>query len=118
MISRGVSPHPLMAGVVIGTRLALTRLPDPEIYVAAGTELIVRVTGERPDAVIAGAAVPEPVATWLAGMPVKVTMPDGTAAADIVNLAFGGTREEVEAAFAGAGWVTADALNARTFAKS
>lgn len=117
MVYRGLSPHPLMGGAIIGARLLFQRLPDPEIYFPVGAEMLVRVTGEaHPEitAVSAGAQTE----SWLRAAPVQVRLPDGKAATDIINIAFRGTREEVESAFQGAGWVTADALTTRTFARS
>lgn len=120
MIYRGLSPHPVVGGTLIAARLLLTRMPDPEIYVPAGTDLLVRVTGEAPEsrAEPGSYAAPAPVASWLAAAPAQVTLPDGSLAADVVNVVLGGTRSEVEAAFEGAGWTTADPLTGRTFARS
>lgn len=120
MIYTGISPHPIMAGAIIISRLVFLRLPDPEIFIPAGTEMILRVSGEttehHPES--SAASVPENLANWLTGAPEKISLQDGTPAADIINFAFRGTGAEVARAFAGSGWTTADPLNKRTFARS
>lgn len=117
MLYTGISPHPIFAGAVIATRLAVTRLPDPEIYLPAGTELIVRVKAAAPENTPDPAPI-EDTPRWPATAPVNITLPDGATATDIINFAFRGTREQVEAAFRGAGWAPADPLNAHTFART
>jgi hypothetical protein len=102
------------------TRLAVLRLPDPEIHIPVGAELILRVSGEARESanesrLNAGMAA---AAEWLAAVPVRVTGGGGAAVADIINLAFRGSGEDVAEAFLGAGWSTADPLTARTFARS
>lgn len=120
MIYTGVSPHPAVGGAIIVARLVFLRLPEPEIHIPAGAELVVRVTGEvaeepaeAPELFLA-----EGETAWLEGLPVKVRMQDGKAAGDIINLAFRGTEAGLTEAFFGAGWKTADALTGRTFARS
>ena len=53
MIYSGISPHPIMAGAIIVSRLVFLRMPDPEIYIPAGTEMILQVPAsareQRPD---------------------------------------------------------------------
>lgn len=117
MIYAGVSPHPIVGGAVMAARLAATRLPDPEIYLPAGTEFIVRVTAEPQESPVASPPS-DRTPSWLADIPVNITLPDGALATDIINFAFRGTRAEVEAAFLGAGWSPADPLNAHTFART
>jgi hypothetical protein len=120
MIYTGVSPHPLMAGAIIVSRLAVFRLPDPEIHIPAGTELIVHVSGETQDqpAVSSVSTAPDNLVHWLNGVPEGISLPDTTLAADIVNLVFRGSNADLVLAFLGAGWTTADPLNRRTFARS
>lgn len=120
MIYRGVSPHPIVGGTLIAARLAFMRMPDPEIYVPAGTDLLVLVSGEAPELPLAPTAYAAPphIASWLATAPAGIAMPDGSPAADVVNIVLDGTRAEVENAFQGAGWMTADPITGRTFARS
>jgi LssY C-terminus len=96
--------------------------PEPEIYYPAGTDLRIKLT-----------ALVQ-VATVLPALPVNIVESRGEldvereisllpqrstttamADADVVNLAFLGSREEVEAAFRQAGWSTSDAFSKRTF---
>jgi hypothetical protein len=101
----------------------LFRLPDGEIELPAGTDLILhshvaRAPAERiAEAEPTGVELEPGLRAWLAGIPAGVTLPDGRAAADILNVAFAGTREQLDRAFASAGWDTADPLNAKTFAR-
>lgn len=120
MIYSGIAPHPAVAGAIIVTRLAVFRLPEPEIQLPAGVELILRVTAEAPYAPEAEPLplLADPLAYWLNETPVQVTMPDGTLAADIINTAFRGSETDVALAFIGAGWSTADPLNGRTYMRS
>ena len=120
MLYSGIAPHPAFAGAILVTRLAILRLPEPEIYVPAGTDLILLVSGESRER--SQEADPAPVldslTDWLADAPVRVATPDGTTAADIINFAFRGSDEELALAFVSAGWTTTDVLNKRTFARS
>ena len=97
--------------------------PEPEIYYPAGTDLRIKLTQ------------PFHAATVLPELPVNSSVETGEeravereissfpqrstttamADADVVNLAFLGSREEVEAAFRQAGWSTSDAFSKRTF---
>lgn len=120
MIYTGISPHPLVGGAIIATRLAVLRLPEPEIYIPAGTEMLVRATGdlhEHPEP-RDQAALPDDLSARLMAAPVQVSQPDGSLAADIVNIAIRGSKHDVAQAFLGAGWMPTDPLNTRTFARS
>ena len=59
--------------------------------------------------------VGESLAVWLQTHSRVVTRPDGTPAADVINLAFIGDAEELQNAFAAAGWVSAEPLTLHTF---
>jgi hypothetical protein len=120
MIYNGLADHPAVAGAVLLSRLAFLRLPEPEIHFAPGTELIAEITAS-PHGANAEAhptEVDTATAVWLSGLPIEVTLPDGKPAADILNLAFHGSREQVVNAFQSAGWTTADPLNRRSMARS
>ncbi len=120
MVYNGFAAHPAVAGAVVLSRLAFLRLPEPEIHFAPGAELIVQVTAS-PHAYPEEAhsiEVDTATAVWLSNLPFEVTLPDGKPAADIVNLAFHGTREQLVNAFQSAGWATADPLNRRSMARS
>jgi len=100
--------------------------PEPEIYYPAGTDLRIKLM----QPVHAGALPPAPtvdipVATSeeldvereISSLPQRSTT-TAMADADVVNLAFLGSREEVEAAFRQAGWSSSDALSRRTFVRT
>ena len=57
----------------------------------------------------------ESLAAWLQTHSRVVTRPDGTRAADVINLAFIGGLEELQNAFAAAGWMPAEPLTLHTF---
>ncbi len=123
MLSR-LAPGPAGAAIFVASRLIFFRMPDPEIELPAGTDLIVRIrSSNRP------AAVPEPVAAgstswptgfaeWLARLPGEITRTNGALTADSINMAFLGPESALVSAFELGGWHGADSLNARTLAKT
>lgn len=109
---------PIVAPAIVGGRMALLRLPEPEIRLPAGVDLIIRITHD-PLPVQAPVSRLEPkLAAALQTVPVEVDHGHGRRAADLINFAFPGSRQQLEAAFAAAGWTTADPLTPRTFARS
>ncbi len=104
-------------------KAAFPIFPEPEIYLPTGTD--VRLKLEEPlvtASLPTSSALPQPQITWA-----KFDWPDfsqsptrsTTAAhadADLINLAFVGSREQVEDAFRSAGWLTGDAVTRQTFA--
>jgi len=100
--------------------------PEPEIYYPAGTDLRIKLTQPLHAVVLTPAPeVSVPVESreeldvereaW--ALPQRST----TAArvdADVVNLAFLGSRQQVEEAFRQAGWSTSDAFSKRTFVRT
>lgn len=116
-------PHPALAVAIVGSRLAFFRMPEPEIQLAPGVDLIVRAASLSPAAPpIAAQAAPAPLSEDLLGelerLSAAVSLPDKTLAADIVNFAFLGSRAELTESFAAAGWSTTEPLNAKTFART
>ena len=104
-------------------KAAFPIFPEPEIYYPAGTDLRIKLT----QPVHAASLQPDPlvnIAVETAGeldvereissLPQRSTT-TAMADADVVNLAFLGSREEVESAFRQAGWSTSDAFSKRTF---
>ena len=97
--------------------------PEPEIYFPAGTDLRIKLT--EPILALATASDPPTesavdqtenfeVDSLVQSLPrhsTTVKLVD----ADVVNLVFVGSREEVESAFEQAGWSTSDAFNKRSF---
>jgi len=120
MFYTGTAPHPILAGAIIVSRITIFRLPDPEIHLPAGTEMILRVFGDAPEPPSGSdpSAIPLDLADWLKHVYVSITLPDGKPATDIINFAFRGTKAEISEAFIGAGWVTADPLTRRSFVRS
>lgn len=116
------SMGPIGAAGLFAARLAMFRLPEPEIQLLAGTEMTLAVKQLPGDAPSFPEPEPSPLAVeisqWLKDQPVDVMKPGGVEASDIINLAFLGTREELAGAFGSAGWHEADPLNARTFSRA
>lgn len=114
-------PNPIAAAAIVGLRAILFRLPEPDIHLPPGADLILRVShaGNVPEgpAIEAQPTLRPEVPEALAGSPAEVFQGDGARAADIINLVFSGSKEEVENAFHAAGWTAAEPLNARTFGR-
>lgn len=115
-----LAPTPIGAAAIITSRLLLYRLPDPEIELPAGTDLLVRV--EVPDshkpAPLPVVPVPPDVSEWVAAQPDEVQLPDKSLAGDMIHLVFIGSREQLERAFSAAEWSTGDPLTPRSFART
>ncbi len=116
------SMGPIGAAGLFAIRLALFRLPEPEIQLPAGTDMRVTIKQLPGDAPSHVAPEPEPVssdlADWLSKQEIEVIKPSGEKAEDIINLAFEGSRQALDNAFRSAGWFEAEALNTRTFARA
>lgn len=99
--------------------------PEPEIYYPAGTDLRVKLTQPVP---LASLPPVEPVnipveaseelhldlGATASSLPQRTTT-QALVTADVVNLVFLGSREQVEAAFQQAGWSTSDVFTRRSF---
>lgn len=114
-----LSPTPIGAVAVVGTRLLFDRLPDPEIDFPAGTDLLVRI--DVPDdltrAPEALTPVPPMLSEWVKAQPEDVYLPDKKLAGDAIHLVFVGSRDQVESAFLAAGWTIPDPLTRHSFAR-
>jgi hypothetical protein len=108
-------PTPLGAGIVLTSKLALLRMPDPEIRLPAGTELILRVRSASPSRQANSPLVPTSSGTYagLSDLPSAVTRQNGAPVRDVMHLAFVGEAAEIASAFKAAGWFPADPDNAR-----
>lgn len=118
-----LAPNPVGMTSVIAARLLLLRLPDSEIELPTGAGLIAELSVETPAAIETHSApssdpLDVDLADWLRAAPVDIVRPDGVREADVINLAFLATREQLEQTFAAAGWVTADEMSPRTRARS
>lgn len=127
MLYARLAPGPAGAAIIMASQLILFSLPDPEIELPAGTELIARVSVPAgfvpaahapPEDAARSLDLPVELVDWLPEAPAVVTRPKGGGEADLINVALTGSRREVEQAFEAAGWSTAEPLNSRTFART
>jgi hypothetical protein len=97
---------------MLAARYIAFSLPEPEIQLPSGTEMRLAATSIPEDApttpVAPDLGIEGSFAGWLQARSRVVTRPDGKAAADVINLAFVGDAEELQNAFAAAGWVAAE----------
>src|SRR5271165_7330583 len=97
--------------------------PEPEIYYPAGTDMRLRLMNPVHSLPVAAAPSVESTAKTSEELDVEQIAPSlpwrstttKLADADVVNLAFVGSREQVEAAFQQAGWSTSDAFTRHSF---
>lgn len=123
MLYTRLMPGPMGAVLMIGSHLILFRMPEPEIELPSGTDLIVQIDAEvspsqaaRGDA--SGAGFPQHLLDRLAAIPAQVDRADDVAALDLLNIALVGTRDEVMNAFANAGWSGAEERTAASIART
>lgn len=113
---------PIGAAGMFALRVAMFRLPEPEIQLPAGTEFFVEPSSIPEDAPIFDpiepSAVPVGTRTWMNHQPVELSKPGGAKVKDIINVAFIGTRDELEQAFRSAGWSLAEAWTGRSISRS
>jgi hypothetical protein len=117
-----VIPHPAAGVLIAGVRILFLRLPNGEVELPAGADLIVRVHAGTEHPFPQPAPIAPPIAPPIAG-PLASLSPDvhhanGQRAADLINLAFFGSRQALETAFLAAGWFPAAPLTPRTFART
>jgi LssY C-terminus len=104
-------------------KAAFPIFPEPEIYYPAGTDLLIKLTHPI-HAVALQPAIPADVPVETSGeldvereassLPSRSTTPS-MVEADVVNLVFLGSRQQVQDAFEQAGWNTSDAFGRRAF---
>ncbi|WP_321476578.1 LssY C-terminal domain-containing protein [uncultured Paludibaculum sp.] len=106
--------HPAMAPAIAGLRMLAVRFPEPEIHLPAGSDLILSIRSRLQP--FGGAQQEErrpetsefvPLA---AAQPLLTTRGNGDKTADITNILFIGSKDDVEQAFDQAGWHTADTM--------
>lgn len=106
---------PLGIAGVVALRFLVVRWPEPEIHFRPGTDMLLSLrttpeTGTRqPEAV--PETTPERLVELANAQPIESTRPRSGSAADITNLLFVGSKEEVERAFEQAGWNLSEPLN-------
>jgi hypothetical protein len=103
----------------------LTILPEPEIYLPPGTDLRLRLNlplyvGDQPALPRVSFQMDEyergEVETVVQHVPERTTTTKGKDA-DVVNILFVGSKDEVDEAFDAAGWLPADRTSTRSVAK-
>ncbi len=103
----------------------LTILPEPEIYLPPGTDLRLRLNlplyvGDQPELPRVSFQMDEyergDVEMVVQNVPDRTTTKKGKDA-DVVNILFVGSREEVDEAFDAAGWLPADRTSSRSVAR-
>ena len=104
---------------------SLSILPEPEIYLPPGTDLRLQLTNpmfvaDQPDLPHVSFQLDEyergDIEQLLQGVPARTTTRYGKDA-DLVNLLFLGSQEELNQAFTAAGWVPSDPNSPRSFFK-
>ncbi len=117
-IASALSLGPAGAGGLLALRFALFRFPEPEIQYAPGADLLLSVNPnlqkgvQQPATPVASA--PEAVSDWLRNEPFGIDRRDNRPIGDIVNVAFLGSRQQLENAFGAAGWEKADPPTGKT----
>jgi len=104
---------------LLGYKMLFPVFPEPEISLAPGTDIEVELTGSvaLPDGLTPGPVLQSldgvgQLATTLTGLPERTYTKKGKPA-DLVNVVFSGSRENVEQAFQVAGWKQSDAVSKR-----
>jgi hypothetical protein len=114
--------HPAAIALVEGSKLALREVDRPSVEYPAGTDIALRFESRpavpkqadaRPIAPEDSPA-PQDLARLLDALPQRTETYESRRPSDWVNLAFAGTREELEAAFVAAGWHQAAQLSLRS----
>jgi hypothetical protein len=124
MIHSRILTSPLAGVAIAGARTALFRMPDPEIYFPAGTDVSLRIAHPQPATPATSGAddrrtpLSDEAMEELRDRPSVVSQPDRGPVTDIVNLAFVGAEDELKSAFQAAGWTEAEPLNPRTFMRT
>lgn len=114
-ISSHASLGPAGAAGMFVARTALFRLPEPEIHLGPGAEMIVDIDGWSRKA---EPARPRAQPSDLSALPHRISRLNGKRADDIVNVVLRGTRNEIEAAFRAAGWYPAEPLTPASFRRA
>jgi len=113
---------PNLYWIVPAYRAVFPVLPEPELYFPSGTDLSLKLSTPL---LVAAAVRPAPqnsefdqtdkdvLDERVLSLPERTSTPQGHDA-DVVNLAFIGSREQIEGAFKAAGWKSTDAMSTRT----
>ncbi len=113
---------PIGALGLFAAKLALTSLPEPEIDLPAGTDLILRMEAPLNREIWGDKALPEMqdpnLVTELAQLPFDIQKANGAAVPDVINIALVGSEAAVKQSFLAAGWSEAEPLNRGSFRRS
>jgi len=113
--------HPETFWVVPAARATFATLPEPELYYPAGTDLVLQFSAPMPLAADANLAPrnwesdPSEMSAFdeqVLSLPERTSTVKGVSA-DVVNLAFIGSQDQLESAFETAGWLSSDAPSTR-----
>jgi hypothetical protein len=114
---------PIALAFTMASMSSLLRFSEPEIYLPAGAEFLVRLeepvgveeTFESSIPAVAGSPAQRALLrAAVRKLPFRTSSMKSGAPSDITNLLFAGRRAALERAFASAGWVRADVLSAGT----
>jgi hypothetical protein len=114
--------NPESLWVVPAYRAAFPFLPDPELNFPTGTDLLLKLqtpllvanTDDHAEGNVGfNQSDAEDLDQRILALPRRTSTPEGVAA-DVINLAFLGSKEQVEGAFEAAGWETSDQMSTRT----
>lgn len=109
---------PAVIAGVIALRFAVVPWPDAEIHLPPGTELVLSATDLSASSIPENETQPEPPSEALtalaASQPLYTTRGSSSKTADITNLLFLGSREQIVDAFTAAGWWPAEPLTRRS----
>ena len=104
---------------LLGFKLLFPVFPEPEIYLPPGTDLLVRLKDnvDMPEELVPPLPLPglqndeqQSIAEVLGQLPTR-TLDKKYREADLINMVFIGTKEELAQAFQGAGWKQSDSVS-------
>ena len=116
-----LNPYSDLALLIFKTTFPV--FPDPEINLPAGTDLVLELVGTLslpedlpppPSSSLESMEDAAALDQLVASLPSRTTALDGTTPADIVNLLFAGSLDQLVAAFSTAGWTAADPLSIKS----
>lgn len=110
---------PAAPALILGLRCLVLPFAEPEIHLIPGTDLQLRVDQVRSQFIRKAAPevlhAPPDLSNWIATKPLSVEKTNGQPAADLINVAFIGSRQELLDAFSAAGWFRAEPSGFRAF---
>jgi hypothetical protein len=116
--------NPYSSPALIVYKATFPIFPEPEIFYPSGTDMRLKTTtpisieafdaGQHSEVVSPDSSQPD---AWVEQIPWRTTTSKHTSA-DLVNLAFVGSKEQVRAAFLAAGWRSADPVSTHSIARN